>query len=490
MGGKKTDSEPSVTKPTRRSFGKIRKKTKNNYEYLEASYLPPASARDKWPWLPARITKTMRPEYKTDLQHWLDDAERLIRLDAWEPPRVKAVRSHRRGILFKSYAEDWVENRKHSDGTPIEETTKQKHRENLRLYLVPVFGDTPIVEISYKMVKDWYDGFKPVRSGRNVDSANRRGAVYRTLKAILNSAATEPLDDQGHTLIKESPALIKESPALIPAPKANPKHEALIPSDQQLLAIYNEMPKWIRLAVLLAGKPGLREGEILALSVKRIEYEPHVIHVREAAKTVTSKAGVRSKTIGKPKTKSSVRDAEYPSFLEPYIREHIDEFTDGEPDSLLFTAPLAGGIVGAQTLRSCFSKAVSRATPELTGMHFHDLRDTGLTAFMAAGGTLGETMGQGGHTSMKIASRYQKHLKSHMEQVMKEMDRQYEEEIKGTPKEPVPVDPATQALAGLLAAMEPTAIVEALKRMDAEQKKQVIGALPLEIQKEVILTFV
>jgi flagellar motility protein MotE (MotC chaperone) len=120
-------------------------------------------------------------------------------------------------------------------------------------------------------------------------------------------------------------------------------------------------------------------------------------------------------------------------------------------------------------------------------MHFHDLRDTGLTAFMAAGGTLGETMGQGGHTSMKIASRYQKHLKSHMEQVMKEMDRQHSEEIKGTPKEPAPTAPATQALASLLTAMEPTAIAAALATMNEEQKKQILAALPAETVQQVLL---
>jgi flagellar motility protein MotE (MotC chaperone) len=106
---------------------------------------------------------------------------------------------------------------------------------------------------------------------------------------------------------------------------------------------------------------------------------------------------------------------------------------------------------------------------------------------MAAGGTLGETMGQGGHTSMKIASRYQKHLKSHMEQVMKEMDRQHSEEIKGTPKEPAPTAPATQALASLLTAMEPTAIAAALATMNEEQKKQILAALPAETVQQVLL---
>lgn len=464
----------------RRRFGKIRKTPRSGLVYYEASYPTPPEAFEKWPWLHKRQYKTVTPERRGDLDAWLRDAERLIRLDAWEPPNLKEARRTSETIKFTDYAAKWVETRQHPDGTPIEETTKQKHRENIRLYLDPAFGRKPVSEISYRMIKDWYDDFIPVR--RNVSLANRRGAVYRTLKAILNSAATEPIDDEGHTLIKESPALI-------PAPKARPKHEALIPSDAQLLAIYEEMPDWLRLSVLLAGKVGLREGEILALKVKRIDMEHHVIHVREAAKEIASQTGMRMRILGKPKTQSSVRDAEYPSFLDTYILKHISEFTDGKPESLLFTAPVAGGIVGGQTVRSSLSKAVARATPELVGMRFHDLRDTGLTAFMAAGGTLGETMGQGGHTSMKIASRYQKHLKSHTEQVMDQMNRMHEQETNktSTPQAEAEEPPEVNALTSLLTAMQPEAIAAALTKMDEEQKKQVLAALPPETVQQVLL---
>lgn len=411
-----------------------------------------------------------------DLDVWLREAERQIDLDAWEPPKKKSARRMRKETTFAEYSTEWVRNRRHPDGTPIEETSKQKHRENLRLYLIPAFGDKALGEISYKMVKDWYDNFTPVRKFVEVDVASRRGAVYRTFKAIMHTAATEPIDDDGHTLIDKSPAMI-------PAPKAEAKHEALIPTDQQLFKIYWAMPGWIRLSVLLAGKTGLREGEVLALTVECVHFDTHQIKIERAAKTVTYEDGTKVKELGKTKTKSSVRMADYPSFLDPFIKEHIETYTDGKPDSLLFKGTITGKIVSGQTLRNALNRTVQKVTPELTGMHFHDLRDTGLTAFMAAGGTLGETMGQGGHTSMKIASRYQKHLKSHISKVMDEMNKQHEEETHPTKND-------SSALATVLSVMQPDAIVETLKKMDDSQKKKVIAALPEETQSQVLMALV
>ena len=52
---------------------------------------------------------------------------------------MRKNRERRDRVPFKEYAESYVEHRHRRDGNPIQETTKDKYREYLRLYLTPLF---------------------------------------------------------------------------------------------------------------------------------------------------------------------------------------------------------------------------------------------------------------------------------------------------------------------------------------------------------------
>ena len=132
-----------VSKRQRRSFGRLIEKNGKRrakvYRYLEASYPTPIEAFNIWPNLPQRIYATFSLERETDADTWLTTEKKLIDNGDWIPPAMRKNREHRDRVPFKEYAESYVEHRHRRDGNPIQETTKDKYREYLRLYLTPFF---------------------------------------------------------------------------------------------------------------------------------------------------------------------------------------------------------------------------------------------------------------------------------------------------------------------------------------------------------------
>ena len=405
-------------KRQRRRFGTLRTVTKHGHEYIEASYPTPLDAFAKWPNLPKRQTKTVAPDFIGEAEAWLSEAERAIKLDAWTPPQLIRETQRRETLTFAQYAAKWLDNRRKSTGEPIRETSKQKHREALRLYLLPFFGDMALADITPTDVQRWWDTFTPYRAAEGASLENRRANVYTTLRAIMRSAATEPVDADGNTLIKATPCHMKTS-------QGEMKHKVVIAEIDQLQALYEALPKWLRLYVYLSGYMGLREGECLGLERQDIDLKAMQLHIRRAAKTVTYKDGRRENVLGKTKTRGSVRDLRIPEFLAKPIADHLNEFTGSEPTALLFPSPRNGGVCGGQTVRNAFTRT-TRRIPALAGMRPHDLRDTALTRLAAMGATNGELMRQAGHQTLAVASKYQHTVESHYAGVLDTLARSVE----------------------------------------------------------------
>ncbi|PLS32102.1 integrase [Bifidobacterium margollesii] len=488
-------------KRQRRRFGRLRTITKHGHEYIEASYLTPLWAFSQWPNLPKRQYKVVQPEYETEAVAWLTEAEKAITLGAWTPPQLERARERREAVTFRDYAEQWVRNRRKANGDPIRETSKQKHREALRLYLYPAFGDKRLTDITAKDVQAWWDAFTPERANEEgVSLEARRRAVYATLRAIMASAAREPVDDDGNTLIKATPCTIRTS-------QGETRHKVVIAEIDQLQALYEAMPAWIRLTAYLAGYMGLREGECLGLQRQDIDLDTMTLHVRRAAKTEEYEDGTKKNVLGPPKSRSSVRDLTIPECVVQPLREHM-EHVGNEPDALLFPAPRSGGVCAGQTLRNAFNRVVND-TPALAGMRFHDLRDTALTRLAAMGATNGELMRQAGHQTIAVASKYQHRVESHYDTVISNLDNAVTAASatndKTTPEPAQDGDMSTQtipdarpndrqpdadnelaALAGVLAAMPLSERVTVLRSLPIDRRVAVVGALPATVKGETL----
>lgn len=494
-------------KRQRRSFGKLRTIVRSGHEYIEASYLTPLWAFGKWPNLPKRQYKIVQPEFETEAVAWLNRAEREIKLEAWTPPQLEREEKRRQAVTFSEYAKQWLDSRRRGDGSPIRETTKQKHREALRLYLYPAFGDKRMTDITAKDVQAWWDGFKPERAGEGASLEARRVAVYSTLRAIMGSAAKEPIDDDGTTLIKANPCNIR-------ALRGDAKHQVVIAEVDQLQALYEAFPAWLRLGVYLSGYLGLREGEVLGLQRHDIDLSTMTLHVRRAAKTEEYENGTKAVVLGPPKTRSSVRDVAIPEFLAQPITDHLSQRVGKEPDALLFPAQRTGGVCSGQTFRNAFNRAKTKV-PALAGMRPHDLRDTALTRLAAMGATNGELMRQAGHRTLAVASKYQHRVQSHYDTVLDNLENvvtsasappvdagNMPQQSDGTPREATPASvsttddatpapqpepsPDTSASAGEAPQREPQNGPQADEHDELGPLAAMLGSMPLEARVAVL----
>ena len=95
----------------RRSFGRIIVKTSRKtsrqgkplvYKYLEASYLVPVWAFERWPGqLPERVYKVFPMEARTDAEGWLSDVKKRIDGETWKPPKLEKAERKAATITFE-----------------------------------------------------------------------------------------------------------------------------------------------------------------------------------------------------------------------------------------------------------------------------------------------------------------------------------------------------------------------------------------------------
>lgn len=105
-----------------------------------------------------------------------------------------------------------------------------------------------------------------------------------------------------------------------------------------------------------------------------------------------------------PKTAAGRRTVAIPPHVLPRLVDHLDRFTDADPDALVFTGE-KGGPVRPHVLQKHWARArLAVGRPDL---HLHDLRHTGNTRAAAAGASTKELMARMGHASGEAALRYQ-----------------------------------------------------------------------------------
>ncbi|WP_175578253.1 site-specific integrase [Bifidobacterium jacchi] len=471
------------------------------YTYIEYSFVTPLWAFERWPdsRLPERTTKTFPKERAFDGEAWLTESLKAVHAGTWIPEKLRKEKAARDSITFREYATRWVENRKKPDGTDLKETARQKYRESLELYLLPFFGDMPMTAITPRDVQRWYDEFRPVRLDADIE--NRRAHVYRHLATLMKSAAEEPLDNGGRTLIPVSPCRLRVG-------KPDVKHVPVRPTREQLDALLTVLPDWVRLVVLLCDGAGLRESEALGLRRRHIDLKGLKIHVCEQVQRVKSqKTDGYETVITTPKTKSSIATVAMSPQLAGSIAEWIEQEKITAPDAHLFVSARTGEVRYGQLYRNEFAKARKKVAG-LETMRPHDLRKDCLSLMLENKATVAEVMRQGRHTTMAVASRYQVTDEQHLSEVMARMDERGARKPASarnavpasvspegaTPGEPSPAsgeraaagadDSELKALADMLAGMDAADRVAVLRPLPVERRVKALELLPVPVRVE------
>lgn len=126
---------------------------------------------------------------------------------------------------------------------------------------------------------------------------------------------------------------------------------------------------------------GLRQGEALALSRSRIDFQHHTY--RADRQVVTCARTGSQPCFAPPKTKASRRTIPIPSFAETTLQQHIDRFVPDGDDRLITTAR------GHLLRRSHYDQDILKPALTAAGLSrhttFHALRHSHASTALAAG---------------------------------------------------------------------------------------------------------
>lgn len=340
----------------RRSFGAVRKLPSGRYQ---ASYLDPAGTRRT---APETFTAKM------DADAWLAMQRAAIESGSW--------RGRDDRTTVGEYADQWVK------ALQVRDRTRYHYEVNLRKWVKPTFGTTPMSAVTPAMVRKWVGSFPS-------ETPAARANAYRVLSQVFRAAVEDGI-------VTESPVRVKG------AGQYTRKRDGHALQASEVIALAEKVPDSRRLAILLGAFCALRPGEVLGLRRRDVEARSHSLNIRETASAVH--AG--SARVGPVKTAASLRTVHYPSGLQEAVLGHLNAHTGPAPTDHLFPSPQdEGQPLSYGAYLHMFTRAAKAA--ELDDLKPHDLRHTGATLAAETGATTRELMARLGHTSPTVAMRYQ-----------------------------------------------------------------------------------
>lgn len=262
-----------------------------------------------------------------------------------------------RGRLpFNQYAELWL------TGRPLRPSTLDTYRHHLRRHINPTFGPIPLDAIRREQIQTWIkhlcdNGLAP----RTVRTS------YGILASILRAAV---LDER----------ITRSRCVRITLPEIQPTQIRVL-SPTQVRALSSAMNSRYAITVIAGYGLGLRQGEALALSRSRIDFQHHTYRVDRQVGTHT-RAGAHPE-LAPPKTKASRRTVPMPAFVETALKQHIERYVPGGDDRLITTTR------GHLLRRSHYDQDILKPAVHAAGLPhrttFHTLRHSYASTALAAG---------------------------------------------------------------------------------------------------------
>jgi integrase len=168
----------------------------------------------------------------------------------------------------------------------------------------------------------------------------------------------------------------------------------------ELEALLREVPDDVLGAVerplyLTAAMTGLRQGELIALRWKDVDWKARLIRVRR---------NYTRGRFGTPKTKRSSRAVPMPERVAAVLKQHFKRSSYTGADDLVFCHPETGAPFDASKMRKRFKVAIEAAG--VRSIRFHDLRHTFGTRMAAAGAPLRTIQEWMGHRDYKTTEIY------------------------------------------------------------------------------------
>ncbi len=352
-----------VYRPDRNSY---RAKYKYNGEVITRTFKDRLSAEA---WLNGERSRVEAAE--AGIKQWSSPTERKRQEEA-----VK-----RRRVLFCDYVmEEFVPTwlNYSADGRELAAGSKRKHREYLAHLSHAFFWKYPFTGITTEDINRWLANLDNFNGG-----ATPRKKTFQLLKSIYAKAVAEGAVDKSPVTMK-APAVPKSRQAQIPP--ATP---------EELQEIYANMPKTTRIAVWLGAILDLRIGEVVSLQVQDWNSKTQTLRVCHSA---DENGGLKA-------TKTATSNTTQP--VPPQLGKLLEEACDGKKPTDFIVTCSDGTHITPNRLRDHFNEA--KCTARRPDLHFHTLRATSITAAVATGASLKDTMTWGRHADAATSiERYQR----------------------------------------------------------------------------------
>ncbi len=314
---------------------------------------------------------------KADADRWLRGVlGDIVRGDYLDPAGSRTE--------FGEYAELWRTSQVHRA------TTAQTVESDLRLHLLPAFEHRSLGAIRPTEVQGWVKDLATKLAPATVERC------YRYLAAIF---AASVADD-----------LIRKSPCRGITLPRHPRTKVVPWPTKSVLVAVRSLPSHYTALGVLAASTGLREGELLGLTLPRVDMLRRTVEVAEQMVTVSG----RPPFLAPPKTRASLRTVPLPDVALTALAAHLAarpavpvpchrQIPTGElveaVESLVFTT-LRQAPVRRQTFNNAWTDALVRAGLP-AGTHFHALRHYYASMLIAGGEDVKVVQARLGHASAR-----------------------------------------------------------------------------------------
>jgi len=269
---------------------------------------------------------------RVDAERFLVEVEHQKHTGAYVDPRAGRV-------TFREYAEQW------RAGQPHRPSTASLYERLLRLHVYPALGDRGLASVRRSEVQGWTATL----------AARVAPATVRQCYAVTRTIFGAAVEDK---LLAESPCRKIALPEL-------PDDKIVPLTVDEVRAIADAAPTDLRALVVLAAATGLRSGEILGLTVERVDFLRRSVAVEQQLVYIVG----RPPFIGAPKTRASRRTVPVPAFALGELAAHLAAFPPGA-DRLVFHAAKTGGPMLRTTLNGRWRRTLRRAgLPETVRLH-------------------------------------------------------------------------------------------------------------------------
>lgn len=199
-------------------------------------------------------------------------------------------------VTFREYAEQWRASQVHRASTRAYVETM------LRRHAYPILGDLRLGTVLPSQIQAWVAGLALAPS----TATTLHGVVAGIFKAAVRDRRIAANPCEGSRLPRGQPRRVEP------------------PTTEQVQALIAASAGRARAALVLAAGAGLRQGEVLGLTVDRVDFLRRTVRIDR--QLVTLAGGPR---FGPPKTAASNRTVPLPSVVIDALAEHLREHPAG-----------------------------------------------------------------------------------------------------------------------------------------------------------------